>query len=178
VIELTSSRLFFRTLQEHDVSADYVSWLNDPEVNRFLETRFLHQTMDSCRRFVADMNRDPNSYLFGIFENASGKHIGNIKLGFIKPQHASGQLSLLIGDKSCWGKGYATESIQALTLYGFKELGLQRIEAGCYDENLGSLRAFLRVGYTIEGYFRKSVECDGRRIGCFWMGILTGECVE
>ncbi len=100
------------------------------------------------------------------------------QIGFIKPQHASGQLSLLIGDKSCWGKDYAKESIRALTLYGFKKLGLQRIDAGCYDENLGALRAFLRVGYTIEGYFRKSVECDGRRIGCFWMGILPGECVE
>ena len=173
--ELSSERLLFRTLTEHDVTERYVAWLNDPEVNRYLETRFALQTLDSCSQFVAAMNRDPNSHLFGIFEKHNDRHIGNIKLGFIKPHHGSGQLSLLIGEKSCWGAGYATESVRRLTGWGLTELGLERVEAGCYDENLASLRAFLKVGYSIEGYFRKSVAIDGRRIGCFWMGILRSE---
>lgn len=173
--EILSPRLRFRTLDTADVSEQYVSWLNDPEVNRFLETRFVCQSLESCAGFVAAMNRDPNSHLFGIFEQSTQCHIGNIKLGFIEKHHHSGQLSLLIGEKKCWGRGYATEAIRALTLWGFGALGLERIEAGCYEENIGSLRAFLKAGYSVEGYFRKSVVSDGRRVGCFWLGILRHE---
>jgi len=173
--EFSSQRLFFRPLREEDVTDRYPMWLNDPEVNRFLETRFVTQTVASCMEFIADMNRDPNSHLLGIFEKKTDCHIGNIKIGFIKPAHLSAQLSLVIGEKSCWGRGFATEAIQKVTRWAFADLGLVRLEAGCYDQNIGSLRAFLKVGFTVEGYFRKSVAIDGRRIGSFWMGILKSE---
>lgn len=176
---IESERLLFRTLGEEDVTVHYLSWLNDPQVNQFLETRFLLQTLESCNKFVSDMNADPFSHLLGIFDKDSLKHIGNIKLGFINKYHQTGQLSLLIGEKSCWGKGYATESIKIITRWGFNTLDLQKINAGCYDTNIGSLRAFLKSGYSVEGFFRNSVvSANGRRIGSFWLGILRSDPVE
>lgn len=175
MITLTSDRLLFRTLNKDDVSDRYIAWLNDPEVNRYLETRFSPQTKQSCEDFVSDMERDSNSHLFGIFDKAQNEHIGNIKLGFMNSHHQSAQLSLFIGEKSYWGKGYATEAIRCITQWGFNALDLERIEAGCYDSNLGSLRAFLKVGYSVEGFFRNSVVSEGRRIGCFWLGILKND---
>ncbi len=172
---ITSERLFFRALNKNDVSERYISWLNDPEVNRYLETRFVTQTLESCRRFVLEMERDPFSHLFGIFDKVTLDHIGNIKLGFINTNHQSGQLSLFVGEKAYWRKGYATESIRRITQWGFDELGLDRIEAGCYDKNVGSLRAFLKVGYSVEVFFRNSVVSDGQRVGSFWLGILRND---
>lgn len=173
--KIFSNRLLFRPLIQNDVNEKYVGWLNDPEVNRFLETRFSNQTLETCSAFVAATNADPQSHLCGIFVRNKGCHIGNIKIGFIKSVYSSGQLSLFIGEKSYWRKGLATEAISTITEWAFDTLGLERVEAGCYDENLGSLRAFLKVGYTIEGYFRKNVLVDGRRIGTFWLGILKNE---
>lgn len=172
---ITSERLLFRTLGKEDVSERYLGWLNDPEVNRYLETRFAPQTRETCESFVSDMEKDHASYLFGIFDKVTLDHIGNIKMGFINAHHQSAQLSLFIGEKSCWGKGYATESIRRITTWGFEVLGLERVEAGCYDSNFGSLRAFLKVGYSVEGFFRNSVVSDGRRIGCFWLGIIRND---
>ena len=169
---IISERLIFKTLTEDDVSPRYVDWLNDREVNQFLETRFASQSFESCRKFVSEMNNDPLSHLFGIFDRKSHGHIGNIKLGFINTHHLTGQLSLLLGEKSCWGRGYATESIRCITKWGFDDLGLERVEAGCYDTNLGSLRAFLKAEYVVEGYLRRSVSLDGRRVGAFLLGIL------
>jgi len=175
---ITSKRLFFRQLTKDDVSKRYLSWLNDPEVNRYLETRHTKQTRKKCETFVLDMEKDDASHFFGIFNQEDSEHIGNIKLGPINSHHLSGQLSLFIGDKTCWRRGYATESIRCITKWGFEVLNLERIEAGCYETNIGSLRAFLKVGYSVEGFFRKSIVSNEGRIGGFWLGILRSESIE
>mgnify|MGYP005870184203 CR=1 FL=1 len=174
VIKVKSKRLLIRELSEKDVTTKYVAWMNDPHINRYLETRFSAQTEESVGDFVNSIQKDPDSFLFGIFDVKTGSHIGNIKLGPINRHHGSAQISLLIGDRSCHGKGYATEAISALTDWGFQDCGLERIEAGCYETNLGSLRAFLKCGYEVEGFFRKSrIDGEGQRIGSFWFARLN-----
>ncbi len=175
---ITSERLLFRTLNEDDVTDIYVSWLNDPWVNRYLETRFASNSLASCKKFVTDMEQDSCSHLFGIFDKETLEHIGNVKLGFINTNHQKGQLSLFIGDKSRWGKGYAIETVRRITKWGFDELGLERIEAGCYETHLASRHIFLKVGYTQEGYFRDNIAFEGYRIGAFWFGILKNEPIK
>ena len=44
MLEISSKRLDYRLLSEDDVTQNYVDWLNDPEVNRYLETRHTHQS--------------------------------------------------------------------------------------------------------------------------------------
>jgi len=175
-IKIETPRLYLRNLQEGDVSQAYVDWLNDPEVNRYLETRHTAQTLASCSEFVKRCNSEKSERLLGVFLRESQSHIGNVKLGLINEIHARGQISLFIGDKTLWGQGLAGEIVFAVTKYGFEEFGLERIEAGCYEENLSSLRLFLSVGYTVEGFFRNhAVSESGRRMGCFWMGMLKHE---
>lgn len=172
---IDTSRLSLRRLSVSDVSQTYADWLNDPDVNRFLETRHSQQTIQSCKEFVAACNENETENLFGIFLKEDGQHIGNAKLGFINKVHSRGQLSLLIGDKSCWGQGLGAEVVSAMTVFGFKQLGLHRIEAGCYEDNLGSLRIFLKAGYTVEGFFPDHIKTDDKFSGCFWLGILNNE---
>ena len=175
LVECKSKRLILRILTPVDVSLKYVEWLNDPEINQYLETRFHTQNIDSCIEFVQNMHSNKSDFLFGIFLRDSDFHIGNIKLGFVNPNHKSAQISLFIGEKEQWNKGFATEAIKAITLWGFQELGLEKIEAGCYEQNLGSLRAFLKVGYQVEGFFRKHILLADKRYGSFWLGILPEE---
>jgi RimJ/RimL family protein N-acetyltransferase len=174
----TSQRLHFRELRPEDVSADYTAWLNDPEINRFLETRFSPQDETSIRAFVASQAASPDAFLLRVGLRDCETHIGNIKLGPINRSHASAQISLLIGSRSHHGQGYATEAINAVTAWGFAEHGLARIEAGCYAENLGSLRAFLKAGYTVEGFRRAAViTTSNTRSGAFWFARLVDDLV-
>ncbi len=175
--EIETGRLLLRPLADSDVTQTYADWLNDPAINQYLETRHAVQTIESCRDFVRRCNQDSSSRLFGIFLAEGGAHIGNAKLGFINDHYARAELSLFIGEKTLWGKGLAGEVVRSLTAYGFERLKLERIQAGCYEENLASLHVFLRAGYTVEGFFRSHVACGGRRSGCFWLGILRREFV-
>lgn len=175
-INIETPRLSLRTLRAGDVSQTYVDWLNDPEVNRYLETRHKVQTLNSCIDFIRRCNADKSERLLGVFLKETKGHIGNVKLGFINEIHSRGQISLFIGEKSLWGRGLAREIVYAVTKYGFEDIGLARIEAGCYEGNLSSLRVFLSAGYTVEGFFRShAVSEQERRAGCFWMSMLKHE---
>lgn len=165
--------IFLKPLAAEMVTEEYVGWLNNPEVNQYLEVRHFNNTLETCKEFVELTNSDPCSYLFGIFDH--NKHIGNAKLGFINTIYKRGQISLFIGDKSYWGKGIGYQVVHALTEFGFTQLGLHRIEAGCYANNQASLRVFLKAGYTVEGFMREHVMSDGKFVGCFWLGKLASE---
>ncbi len=173
--EIYSENLFYRFLTQSDVTESYVSWLNDSATNKYLEARHTHHTLDSCKSFVADMNESKNQYLFGIFLKSNNKHVGNVKLGAIDQNHCTAHIGILIGEKSQWGKGFATEAIKAITSWGFESLNLKKIEAGCYDENLASLRVFLKAGFQVEGFLRSHSSLGHRRVGCFLLGVLSHE---
>lgn len=172
---ITTERLLLRPLTPPDVTEKYVGWLNDSEVNQFLETRHHPQTKQSCLAFVESVNQDPLSHLFGVFLKSNNEHIGNAKIGFINVHYQTAQVSLFIGEKKYWGQGYSTELVKALSDYGFHQLKLQKLEAGCYEHNLGSLNVFLRSGYSVEGFLRQHVIHEGKRIGCFLLGKLANE---
>ena len=52
---------------ENDYSEEYLSWLDDEEINRYLETRWEPQSEDKIRSFIKSMENSDNSILFGIF---------------------------------------------------------------------------------------------------------------
>ncbi len=147
---LQGERIYLRRLTENDASEDYVRWMNDPEVNQYLESRFYTHTIESTKAFIRSVSND-NNYQFGIFDKKIDKHIGNIKIGSINQYHRYADIGFLIGEKDYWGKGIATEAIKLATDFAFNTLKLHKLWGGLYSPNIGSLRAFQKNGYVQEG---------------------------
>ena len=175
---VTGTRLYLREVRLTDVNERYYSWLNDPAVNRFLETRFVPQSLDSIADFVKRMTGKPDEPFFAICTIDGQEHIGNIKIGPINYRHRHADVSLLIGEKKYWGKGCATEAISLATRFGFEVLSLNKLEAGCYEENEGSARAFEKCGYSREGLLRGHLYLNGRETNCIRLGLRAAEYVE
>ena len=148
-------RLFM--LREDDVSHAYVRWLNDPEVNRYLESRFQKHDAVSTRQFVRAMHDSADNLLLGIFSEHVGAHVGNIKIGPINRYHLTGEIGILIGEKRAWGKGIATTAITMMCELARTELQLHKATAGCYASNVGSRRAFEKAGFEVEGVRKQQV---------------------
>ncbi len=108
---IETPRLILRTLRSPDVGEEYMAWLSDPEVTRYLEIRFTVQTIQGAREFISAMNASEDSLFLGMFLKSSATHIGNIKLGPMDWHHRRGDIGLVIGDGVHWGKGFATEAI-------------------------------------------------------------------
>lgn len=172
---IDSARLRLRELDASDCSAEYVSWLADPEVCRYLETRFRPQDESSVTAFVEAVRSRDDEFLFGMFLKGSGRHIGNIKVGPIIPHHRLADVSLLIGARDCWGKGFAAEAIGAVSRYAFNVLGVAKLSASMYAPNQGSKRAFLKVGYQQEGLRRQHYDLDGRRCDIIELGLIPAD---
>ena len=168
---MESERLCFREVRVSDVNETYYRWLNNPEVNRYLETRFIPQSYESITYYVKQMDGNKNELFFAICLRESDEHIGNIKIGPINWYHRTADISLLIGEKQYWGKGYASEAIRAVSAVGFKLLNLRKLKAGCYADNLGSACAFKKAGYTQEALLKKQVLIDLREEDVILLGF-------
>lgn len=173
--KISGKNIYLRLLQTSDVSDAYVRWLGDPEVNRYLETRFQPQTHASIMEFVKAKLGSKTELLFAICLAADDRHIGNIKLGPINEHHRSADVSLFIGEKAEWGKGYAGEAISLVTKHAFTRLKLNKLKAGCYGANQGSARAFERCGYVREGLLRGQVFSEGKEDDVILLGLRAAD---
>lgn len=159
---LHGKRIFLREVRAEDVNAQYYGWLNDPEVNRFLETRFIPQSFENILDYVKRMDGKADEPFFAICLTDTGMHIGNIKIGPINWYHRHADVSLFIGEKSLWGKGVGAEAISLVVDFSFRTLNLNKLKAGAEITNVGSIRAFEKCGFVREGLLRGHVLRDGR----------------
>lgn len=157
ILESPGGKIQLRTIEPSDCTQEYLNWLEDPQVNRFLETRWEKQDLPKIRAFVEDMRSSTHSCRFAIIALPQKKHIGNIKVGPIHPHYSHADVSYFIGDRSSWGKGYATEAIRLVTEWAFTELGLHKVQAGVFDENIGSIKALQKAGFSQEACFKENL---------------------
>lgn len=154
-LEGTNVRLRLVTLA--DCKQRYVDWLQDPEVNRYLETRFVPQTIETVTSFVRGISVSPHSYLFAIVDRETSLHVGNATLGHINPFHLFADVSYFVGDRNAWGRGLATDAVRVVTRFGFERLGLHRIQAGFYETNIASRKVLEKAGFRYEQTLRKKL---------------------
>lgn len=172
---IEAERLYLREVRPDDVNGRYYAWMNDPDVTRFLESRFYPNSMESLRTYVTERLADHTSVFLAIVLKDGDRHIGNIKIGPINWIHRHADIGLLIGEKDTWGKGFATEAIVAVTNYGFRNLNLHKLTAGCYDTNDGSARAFLKAGFVEEGRRAQYFFSDGHYVDMVLLGRVRDE---
>lgn len=176
---LDGEKIYLRQIEEADCTKRYVEWLNDSEVNQYLETKWSIQNLETIKAFVRQQRKCNDSILWAIVYRGRGSdediHIGNIKIGPIHPHYRHGDISYFIGDKQYYNKGIATEAVHLVTEYGFQKLHLHRIEAGCYAVNTGSNKVLEKNGFKRDAVFHEQVLFDGRYMDVYRFSVLEDE---
>lgn len=147
-IDLESERLIYKRVSAEHVTEDYVNWINDPEVNMYLETRG-NYTLDLLKSYIEEQYNN-QVYFWAIHLKGSKKHIGNIKIDPINLETNSGEYGILIGDKSNWGKGFASEASIRIINYCFEELGLSKVTLGVIEDNRSAVHLYKKLGFKID----------------------------
>jgi [ribosomal protein S5]-alanine N-acetyltransferase len=170
---MTGEICFLRGLTLQDATEDYLRWLNDFEVTRYLEVGRVPMTLDNLREYIIGGMTDSSTVRFTICDKATHKHIGNITLRHIHPIHRRADLGILIGEKDFWGKGYATEATALVVDYGFRRLNLHSIWLGVLADHTAAIRAYEKVGFKLDGTDRESWWADGQFHDVHRMSILA-----
>ncbi len=79
--------------------------------------------------------------------------IGSIGLFDIDHDSDSCEIGYSLGSR-WWGKGYATEAVEAVLDYAFRELYAHRVQATYHPYNIGSKRVLEKCGMKYEGVMR------------------------
>jgi len=169
---LEDKHISLREIELSDVTKTYHKWMNDPEVTQYLESRFKTWSLKKLRSFVRKIKSSPDYIFLAIISKEKNKHIGNIKLGPINRNHNFADIGIIIGEKSFWGKGFATEAIRLVVDYAFNRLKLHKLTAGSYINNIASIKAFKKAGFLVEGIRKKHLFYNGSYVDGLLLGIV------
>ncbi|GAA1519793.1 GNAT family protein [Sphaerisporangium rubeum] len=144
---LRTDRLELRTVRDEDIDR-ILEYRNLPEV-----TRWLLRTEVDPTSFRAAWRRaaaDPHDHSVAVL-------LGNVVIGTVSltvtdgmgqpgmPLRTEAELGYIF-DPSHTGHGYATEATTAMITHAFADLNLRRLTAGCYADNLPSVRILEKLG--------------------------------
>jgi len=172
---LIGQKLYLRPLEESDTCGEYLKWLNDAEVTRFMETGKFPSTPETIRLFMERFRGSATDIILAIVDQKTDQHIGNVTLNHINWIHRTAETGLMIGRKDFWGKGYAFEAWSVVLEYAFQRLGLRKIIAGAIIDNVASIAVLKKLGFKIEGTFRQEFLVEGEYRDGVRFGLLREE---
>ena len=172
---LESNRLFISPVSLSDL--EKIHKLHSmPETDKF-NTLGIPESLDETEKIVCEWieknNKEaPKNFTFRIELAENKAFVGLISLNLGKPKFKIAEVWYKL-HSDFWGKGYATESLTKILEFGFNELNLHRIEAGCAVANIGSIRVLEKVGMIKEGRKRKVLPLQGTWSDNFEFAILS-----
>jgi RimJ/RimL family protein N-acetyltransferase len=169
----TGERIALRPLEVEDASLCQ-EWLNDPENLQYL-LRFRPLTLAEERGWLGSLQGKREDHVFGIALREGERLIGACGLHGAELPHRTGQLGIMIGDRTAQGKGYGSEAIRLLLEYGFGTLGLHRVALFVYANNARGIRCYESCGFRREGVLREARWWGGRWWDILEYGILEQE---
>lgn len=150
IIQDLNSEVYLERLHNLNYdSKDYIKWLNNKKINKFLEARHQSHSRKSLNNWIDNLFDSGDNLLLGIFLKKEKIHIGNIKAK-INFQHQRAEIGILIGIKNLHRKGYGSQSINLLCDFLFDNLKLKKIYAGASEPNIASQKVFKKSKFKIE----------------------------
>ena len=148
---LETARLYLRPFTEADVE-NLFELDADPEVMRFVGGKptprqvIEHELLPG---YLSYYRRGDRYGFWAAIEKASGHFLGWFHF---RPLDGAGLDEPELGYRlrvDAWGKGYATELSLALIRKGFAEMGVARVVASTFVDNLASRRVLEKCGLQI-----------------------------
>lgn len=153
-----------------------LSWINDPEVMRWLVPHFPFtraQEEEWLNRIVTS-ERDR---VF-IIETLDAKPIGEIGLHGIDSRNRTAEMGISIFEKDYWGRGHGSDAIRTLLTFAFDWMNFHLVYLRCHEDNVRAKRAYEKCGFVEEGFLRSREFRNGRYTGGYVMSVIAEEFRE
>lgn len=134
-------------LKRLEDAPDDFAWRTDEELARLDATRPIRMLYEDFLKF----SKDELLYSAGTsrrlaIDTLDGRHIGNCMYYDIDTRRGRAELGIMIGDRDYWGKGYGTDSVNALLAHVFSTTALDLIYLHTLEWNQRARRSFAKSG--------------------------------
>jgi len=172
------SRIYLRAFEPEDYTLT-VKWRNDEEITKALSGNHFFVSQAREKKWVEDKSiNDDNHIYLAICLREDGKMIGFTSINNIDCRNLKAEWGgTIIGEKSLWGKGYATEAAKLMLEYLFEQYPMHKCYAYCLEEHEVTQKMFLSLGLNKEGLIRDDVFKDGEFKSKLLFSILREEYV-
>ena len=156
--------------------ADYPllhKWNNDEDVTKYFRDPYPRSRKEE-KKWFEKLLEDEDAKIFTIITK-DNKPIGVIYFSKIDWRDRHARLSILIGEKEEWGKGYGTDSILTLLTFAFKEMNLHRIELDVFKGHQSAIACYEKCGFKKEGERKETYFLDGKYHNGYLMAIIDKE---
>lgn len=120
-------------------------------------------------------NERPGAFPFLVQCLDDNRNIGEGGLWGAFSRNRDAWVSIGIGERELWGKGYGSDALNLLLRFAFRELNLHRVNLGVFGYNPRAIRAYEKLGFVHEGRQRSAMRRGGQRWDEVFMGILRTE---
>lgn len=142
-------RVYFRWATPADADKEYLGWLHDPEVRRWLS--FPSHRLTDLRAYIRSQLNSRRVAFFIILLRARPQdpereyRIGTLKM--VKEKNGTATLGLILGRAR--GHSYGVEAIELACQFARACWGIKHVECGIDADNIRSIRAFEKAGFVI-----------------------------
>lgn len=173
---LIGKRVYLRAIEKEDL-IHVRKWSNDPEIRR-LTGEVTSMSQVDADKFLERAYSDNTREWFVIVIKENDRVIG--EAGLLRMFHAwrTTDISIIIGEKDVWGKGYGTEAILLLIDYAFRRLNFHRVAIGVVGFNEKAIRFWEKIGFKKEGIQRDGYSYNHKYYDFVMMSILEDEFRE
>jgi RimJ/RimL family protein N-acetyltransferase len=168
-------RIRLRAVEPSDVEF-FLRWNLDSERARNLDFIWPPQSEIALRAWVEEQARrklEGDAFRWMIV-NENGQTIGSIDTHHCSPHDGTFSYALDI-DPQERGKGYAVEAILLVLKYYFEELRYQKVTVPVHADNPSSIRLHEKLGFQVEGRFRRAFFTRGQYVDVIWYGLTIEE---
>jgi RimJ/RimL family protein N-acetyltransferase len=166
---LVGDRVELRTVEESDLEF-LQETTNHPDVRRNVGSSAPTNGYAEREWFEAMSTDDDAQFLVWV----DGDRVGTVGLHDVRPGWGLAETGYFFHPDH-WGNGYATEAVDLLCAYGFRERRLNKVAARTFAFNEPSSRVLENVGFQQEGTLRSEAFEGGEHVDLLYWGLLASE---
>lgn len=166
-----------REYRREDISIR-AKYINDSEIEKLLVSEIPYPvTLNEEEKWFESISAFKDTYRFAIETLDASVYIGDCGINSVDWKNSVVGVTIFIGNKDFWGKGYGTDAMKILLNFIFLQMNINKVRLYVYSFNERAIKSYEKCGFKREGILREEIFKDGKYYDTIAMGILRKEFV-